>query len=502
MKHWKPQKRFNFTSKIKLTWRKAVLLLCSCYLLWSSVRISSSTWIASPALCYIYNLLRWNRTVEGLQLSCLRGQQDERKRRWVGYLDRRQVSSMAQWKKSDWNRANRTLDREEPSAGGCIPREGIAKAWKQPLWKIVSTDGLVQKYRHQCLCGWHSTSLWTLIFLEELKKISVQDFLTVVFYLSVLNKGTNQTWSMTQNIRMDKSVQRKVSTLRPPPLFRSIGPSGLSASLPPHRRLRSIFCRSRAVQPANTHSFEASDSHTFTDIQGDNHARAVMCPLDQRELISEDIQPSSADSDVLRRTLFGSTVSANPQAQIRLHNRPLFSHLCPSARASEKTRGREGRLVTSLQTSDDPPVKDKQQRKRRKRSYKVDCAGKYVVPTVTETEEDARLCEWLRSLDVGESDEKNTTTTNNRQRLFASRCRGADTVVSHSRDRRPHFLPPICQSNLCLHVPLMIPENSPPPSPYTYPDAPIHSLTVPSQLLSSRRKWEMKERCLCFCRMF
>lgn len=318
---------------------------------------------------------------------------------------------------------------------------------------------------------------------------------------------------------MDRSIQRKVgvsrpsSTLQPPPLFRSIGPPGLSASLPPHRRLRSIFCRSRAVLPADTHNIEASDIHTFTNILTGNHARTMMCPLGCNEALSEDIQPSTVlnalepevDSDLHKRAVFRSgvfadtwsLVSVSAQAQSGQQDRQLFSHLCPSARASGRNIGRQGRLVTPLQTSEDPTIKEKQQQKRRKRSYKVDCAGKqkYVVPSLTEKEEDARLCEWLQSLGIADRSAKNPITTNNQQRLFVSRCREVtshrepDTAASHRRDRRPHFLPPICQSDSLLHVPLLIPENSPPPSPHTYPDAPIHLLPVPPlQLLSSRRK--------------
>ncbi|XP_044038414.1 uncharacterized protein LOC122869447 isoform X2 [Siniperca chuatsi] len=305
---------------------------------------------------------------------------------------------------------------------------------------------------------------------------------------------------------MHKSIERKAgisrpsSSLRPPPLFRSIGPPGPSASLPPHRRLRSMFCRSGAVLPANTHPTEASDTHTFTDIQSGNHAHTSTCPLG----CNDALQPEM-DSDLRRRAAFRSgvfadtwsVVSACPQTQSGQQDRQLFSHLCPSAGANGRNRGRQGRLVTPLQTSEAPAIKDKRQQKRRKRSYKVDCAGKqkYVVASLTDKErEGARLCEWLQSLAIADSNEKDSVTT--KQRRFVSRCRGVtghgqqDTAASHRRDRRPHFLPPICQSDSLLHVSLLLlPEKSPPPSACTYPDAPIPSLPVPLlQPLSSRRK--------------
>lgn len=314
--------------------------------------------------------------------------------------------------------------------------------------------------------------------------------------------------------RMHKNIERKVgisrpsSTLRPPPLFRSIGPPGLPASLPPHRRLRSIFCRSRAVLPAHTHPAEASDTHTFTDILTGNHARTVVCPLECDDVFSEDVQPGTvlnalrptevAPQDLHRRAVFrsGDTWStASPQDR---RDRQLLSHLCPSAAASGRNRGRQGRLVTPLQTSEDAAIKERRLQKRRKRSYKVDCAGKqkYVVPSLTEEEDNARLCEWLQSLGIADRSEKDAVTTNSQQqRLFAPRCRGAtshreqESAASHRRDRRPHFLPPICQPDSRLHVLLLLPENSPPPSPCSYPHTPMHSLPVPlQQPLSSRRK--------------
>ncbi|KAM7386317.1 hypothetical protein PAMA_009107 [Pampus argenteus] len=316
---------------------------------------------------------------------------------------------------------------------------------------------------------------------------------------------------------MDKSTQRKVgvmrpsSSLRPPPLFRSIGLSGLSASLPPHQRLRSIFCRSREVLPANTHTIEALDTHTFTDIQTDNHARKITCSLGCSDVLSESIHSSTVlnaqqpetDSYLHRRAVFKSGVLSEPWSLLSVNreaqDRQLFSHLCPSERATGRNRGRQGRLVTPLQTSEDAVInqRQQQQQKRRKRIYKVDCAGKqkYLVPSLTEKEEDARLCNWLQSLGITDNKEKDSIITNNQRRLFVSRCWGArghrepDTAASHRRDRRPHFLPPICQSETLLHVPLLLPENSPPPSPCTYPNAPICSLTVPPlQPLISRRK--------------
>lgn len=275
---------------------------------------------------------------------------------------------------------------------------------------------------------------------------------------------------------MKDGISGSSSSPQPPPLFRSIGPPGLSASLPPHRRLRSIFCRSRAVLPANTHPIEASDTQAFTDIQTGNHAGTVISPLSRNDMFSKDIRPW---------TLLNAL-----QPEV---DRQLFSHLCPSAQPSGRNRGRQGRMVTPLQTSEFPAIKEKQQQKRRKRSYKVNCTGQQKVASLTEKEEDARLCEWLQSLGIADSREKDSAATTN---LVASRCCGVvpghpqqETAADHRRDRRPYFLPPIHQLDSLLHVPPMLLENSPPPSPCSSLDAPIHVLAVPLlQPLSSKRK--------------
>lgn len=81
---------------------------------------------------------------------------------------------------------------------------------------------------------------------------------------------------MDVEFKMDNSTENRFGDLRPPfplrppPLFRSIGLSGLWASLPPHRRLRYSLNRSRTVLPANRHHAEPSDTCTFTDLKVKN----------------------------------------------------------------------------------------------------------------------------------------------------------------------------------------------------------------------------------------
>ncbi|KAK5856736.1 hypothetical protein PBY51_008312 [Eleginops maclovinus] len=258
-------------------------------------------------------------------------------------------------------------------------------------------------------------------------------------------------------------ISRPSPILHPPPV---LPPEG-SACLPPHRRLRSLFCRSRAVLPANTHPTEASDTQTFTDIRTRSH-RAVVGPLGCRDAHSEDIQ-SRTDAfqpktgSVLHRGAgFGSQAFADTWS--------LVSESPQMHLLSDRSRNR-GRWVTPLQTSEGPAIKDKQ--RRRQRSLKVDCSGKYVLPSLKQKEEDVRLGEWLQSLGIA----GDSVTSNNQQK---SRFRGVtkEQEPSYRRDRRPHFLPPLLQSDSLLHVPFFLPENSPPPSPFTHRDPPMHPLSM------------------------
>ncbi|KAA8585615.1 hypothetical protein FQN60_004309 [Etheostoma spectabile] len=293
---------------------------------------------------------------------------------------------------------------------------------------------------------------------------------------------------MHKNTEREVGISRTSFALRPPPLlFRSIEPPALSAGSPPHRRLRSIFCRSRAVLPVNAHPIEASDTHTFTDIRTAKHARTIMSPLGCDEAVSGDVQCSAGlnplqpevDSDLHRRTAgfrSGTHTDTQPEETASTQTETvgqLLSQLCQPSAADGRNRGTQGRWVTPRQTSEDPGITQKQQkrkrRRRRRRKRKVDCAGKrkYVVPSLTEKEEEARLCEGLQSLRIADSREKDSDAANNQRRPFVSRCRtvtrGQETAAeNHMRDRRPHFLPPLCRSDTLLHVPFLLPQNSPP----------------------------------------
>ncbi|KAL1278982.1 hypothetical protein QQF64_025655 [Cirrhinus molitorella] len=88
---------------------------------------------------------------------------------------------------------------------------------------------------------------------------------------------------------------------------------------------------------------------------------------------------------------------------------------------------------------------------------------------------------WIQNLETTDSKRKQTTKqhwndSGGRGNWAGSLCKGAGQV---QRDRRPHFLPPITQSDCLLNVPLLLPENSPPPSPCSPSDILFFPLSVP-----------------------
>ncbi|XP_031690391.1 uncharacterized protein LOC116375907 [Oncorhynchus kisutch] len=297
-------------------------------------------------------------------------------------------------------------------------------------------------------------------------------------------------------------------TLRPPPLFRSIGPSGLSASLPPHRRLRSIFRRSRAVLPANTHAGKVSGTHTLQDLLSGTHINTLPHQLTPNDVVSEKDVHINTDSETQTQpkrlmSAHGLTVLEPPtgpltdtlsfivSAKSRQQGGQPFFQLSPPLRTHIKGRARWGRAVSPLKMRDDlgtgeGGVKEKQKRRRLDWKGEDQANDRYVSSFTPETEGDGGLCQWLQSLEIGDREKEAISPNSSKQQPSGFRERMArhregysHPAANHRRDRRPHFLPPICQSGSLLHVPLLLPKNSPPPSPCTSPHAPFHPLPVP-----------------------
>ncbi|XP_024246474.1 uncharacterized protein LOC112226305 [Oncorhynchus tshawytscha] len=324
-----------------------------------------------------------------------------------------------------------------------------------------------------------------------------------------LKEGEEERGADVMLQRMGEEMRPSI-TLRPPPLFRSIGPSGLSASLPPHRRLRSIFRRSRVVLPANTHAGKVSGTHTLQDLLSGTHINTLPHQLTPNDVVSEKDVHINTDSETQTQpkrlmSAHGLTVLEPPtgpltdtlsfivSAESRQQGGQPFSQLSPPLRTHIKGRARWGRAVSPLKMRDDlgtgeGGVKEKQKVKRRRLDWKgEDQANDRYVPSFTpETEGDGGLCQWLQSLGIRDREEEAISPNRSKQQPsgFRERMAGhregySHPAANHRRDRRPHFLPPICQSGSLLHVPLLLPKNSPPPSPCTSPHAPFHPLPVP-----------------------
>ncbi|KAJ7992718.1 hypothetical protein DPEC_G00281580 [Dallia pectoralis] len=142
-------------------------------------------------------------------------------------------------------------------------------------------------------------------------------------------------------------------------------------------------------------------------------------------------------------------------------------------------------------------VKERKGERRRMECREDPAKDRYLVPSFTsETGEDSGLCQWLRSLGITDEEKAGISPSRSKQQTGGFRERTAGHIeryshpaANHRRDRRPHFLPPICQSGSLLRVPLMLPENSPPPSPRPSAHVPFRPLSVPLlHPLSFRRK--------------
>lgn len=178
-----------------------------------------------------------------------------------------------------------------------------------------------------------------------------------------------------------------------------------------------------------------------------NFGQRKELPLNCTDVHSGDAIKPEKSSDLQSGAGFSSdewSLESNCRhAQIEQKDRKLPSCWSVSAAANEKNTKRQGRLVTPYQSSEDPSVEETQQRKKQR--YKAGSAGrqKYVAPKPNETEDNVKVCAWLRSLEIVDSNPKNSIASNNLQPPSAA--------------RRDQFLPHINQVEPYQHVPLLNP---------------------------------------------
>lgn len=286
--------------------------------------------------------------------------------------------------------------------------------------------------------------------------------------------------------------------LCPAPLFRSIGLTGLSASLPPHRRLRSILHRVRAVRPDNANADKTNK------IQGGSNANTFISEATDRGLPFKDLLPDittqklcppETHQEIRTRgnCSFGDTETFfNFQSQTE-------SRLNPNNDLTRKFQGRH-----SIRHQNPP---SKTYTSRRTIVFPITPSDTHSA-AAAETPPRANRKKWSRKIrqiltsekgsdeqDISECFHRLVITDDrpsaNRKNLQASGSPKSNISEKDSeregkgachtrRDRRPHFLPPISQSGCLLDVPFILPENSPPPSPSSVFSSPFFLLSVPA----------------------
>ncbi|XP_026783554.3 uncharacterized protein LOC113534792 [Pangasianodon hypophthalmus] len=283
--------------------------------------------------------------------------------------------------------------------------------------------------------------------------------------------------------------------LRPAPLFRSIGLTGLSASLPPHRRLRSILHRARAVRPDNANETNKA--------QGGSNANTLISDATDRglpfkdflpEIMTQKLRPSQTHQETrtrgsrsIRDTKTFSSFQSQAESRLNPNNNLTDTfqscHSMGHQDPSSKTYTSRRTIVFPLTQSDthsaattETPVSANRKRWSRKIRQ---------ILTSEKGSDEQDISECFHNLvitdDHPSSNRKNLKASgspkSNRNELD-SEHEGKGACHTR-RDRRPHFLPPISQSGCLLDVPFVLPENSPPPSPSSVFSTPFFPLSVP-----------------------
>ncbi|KAF5906003.1 uncharacterized protein DAT39_004265 [Clarias magur] len=285
--------------------------------------------------------------------------------------------------------------------------------------------------------------------------------------------------------------------LRPAPLFRSIGLPGLS-SLPPHRRLRSILHRARAVRPDTANAKESNRA------QGDLNANTLISQATYRgmpfrdslpDIMTQKLHPCQTHQETRTRrsrlTCDMETFSSF-QSESELHLNPnndltdtfqrrhSIGHQDPSSTFYTSRRTILFPVTQgdthSAGTTELPANANRKRWSRRIRQILASEKGS----------DERDISECFHSLVI--TDDRATASKKNPQASGSPKpnkceleCEQEGKMARHTRrDRRPHFLPPISQSGYLLDVPFVLPENSPPPSPDSSFSTSFFPLSVPA----------------------
>lgn len=314
--------------------------------------------------------------------------------------------------------------------------------------------------------------------------------------------SNSSCWSFEREIRPYRSShrseggQRVPYPLHPAPLFRSIGLTGLSASLPPHRRLRSILHRARAVRPDDANAKETGAA------EGGSDAKALVSEATDRGLPFKDFLPdittqklcpppqSARETRTRRNRSIGDTETFSSlwsQTESRLNPRNATlprRHSVGHQDPPSKTYMSRRTVVFPLTSAETPESAGRKRWSRRIRR----------ILTSEKSSDEQDISDCFHSLVI--TDDRPSANTKHLQDSGSPKSNRSDLDNEHEgkgachtrRDRRPHFLPPISQSGCLLDVPFVLPENSPPPSPSGAFSTPFFPLCVPALPLCPQRR--------------
>lgn len=285
------------------------------------------------------------------------------------------------------------------------------------------------------------------------------------FRLRLIMEETPDRWRIT---RVSDAVRKHhVVSLRPAPLFRLVGLTGL----PPHRRLRSFGHDNPNTSTAAGPSDDLwkgrpgrrflSDSavsggrknhqpHTnpFSAFTGKTQEK----PLTVNKTSDIQTLPQKQDPKRLKekdRKVDGSRRHHSGITSPVRHKDTEYFYEEVWRRERQKVRWTRIKRNKRANTDQVPDI-----------SQRIQCLE------ITDKEESHQSCS------IGQMEIKPMGRGNRAAPLGKGEG-------STRRDRRPHFLPPLTQRDCLLNVPLTLPDNSPPPSPCSPSDVLFLPLSVP-----------------------
>ncbi|XP_073670242.1 uncharacterized protein [Paramisgurnus dabryanus] len=287
-------------------------------------------------------------------------------------------------------------------------------------------------------------------------------------------------------LRTTKVKKHHPITLGPAPLFRTVGLTGLSASLPPHRRLRTVVHKTLNTSTASCQSDDQWTRRPSRWFSSDSTVSRGP-RIHQPHTNSLSVLTGQTETQEKRLPNVGvKKISSISQKQIsprtqRVKDKEMFINKHPLMvnvshwDYSGKQKTRNTSPVRQKEWGEymfEEVWRGESQKFRRTRTKRINRDEVFEVSDISQR---------IQGLEITDTQ----TETHKHPMGFKPRGRGNRAVPlgkeegQTRRDRRPHFLPPITQSDCLLNVPLVLPDNSPPPSPCSQSDILFFPLSVP-----------------------